>query len=299
MSVLNALESFLWRYIRGAVRSLTGLTGPSFEQAHRVSPTAPASAAISTLASFTSACTSRCAHVLPLACDNGVTPAQPDCSKAFASAREVIEKIVKGELAIDQLTLESSIASLAYTFASQEATVGSAANSSFSNQVLYGVSRDYAQEMLAKVQVRSLPLPSFGSLTISRSTSRSSKSSSQSAPISCPLSTRRRPLPLSRPARASRTRSRRRWQALGTRLRSRSLLAAMRTSLVRRMRAGKRWKVRARTRRCKQLAISFAKPSVHSRISLANKGPRSFSGLGDDLPTARSRQPSSHRLAIR
>ena len=116
LGVLNALESYLWRYIRG-----TGLAyGASITQNPE-----------SGLLMFT-------------------VYKAPNAFRAYEEGGKVVHGLVNGEIDLEETTLESSISSLCYTMTAREATVGSAALSSFVNQVLKNVPQDYNQQLLSK-----------------------------------------------------------------------------------------------------------------------------------------------------
>ncbi|TIB92302.1 hypothetical protein E3Q18_02533 [Wallemia mellicola] len=116
LGTLNALESYLWRYIRG-----TGLAyGASITQNPE-----------SGLLMFT-------------------VYKAPNAFRAYEEGGKVVKGLVDGSIALEETTLESSISSLCYTMTSREATVGSAALSSFVNQVLKRVPQDYNKQLLAK-----------------------------------------------------------------------------------------------------------------------------------------------------
>lgn len=76
----------------------------------------------------------------------------PDAEAAFAAAKQLMNDIVSGKIELDDLTVESAKSSLAYTTASRVATLNDAANASFANQVLFGVSKDFGREQLEKIK---------------------------------------------------------------------------------------------------------------------------------------------------
>ncbi|KAL8292284.1 hypothetical protein RQP46_001750 [Phenoliferia psychrophenolica] len=117
-SVLNAMEGFLWKFIRGA-----GLAyGANIEQD----------------------------------LESGLVYYRvyksPDSFKAFAAAKDLIDSLVSGKIEIDELTLESAKSSLAYNTASKESTMNDAASASFTNQVLRGLPQSHGRIALAKTK---------------------------------------------------------------------------------------------------------------------------------------------------
>ncbi|BGP52658.1 hypothetical protein JCM8202_004813 [Rhodotorula sphaerocarpa] len=101
-AVLNAMESYLWKFLRGA-----GLAyGASIHQDIE-----------SGLIYFR-------------------VYKSPDSYAAFLAARDLIDQLVNGKLEMDDLTIESAKSSLAYNTAAKEATIDSAAGASFTNLLL-------------------------------------------------------------------------------------------------------------------------------------------------------------------
>ncbi|TIA96259.1 hypothetical protein E3P94_02416 [Wallemia ichthyophaga] len=116
LGTLNALESYLWRYIRG-----TGLAyGASITQNPE-----------SGLMMFT-------------------VYKAPNAFRAYEEGGKVVKGLVDGSIALEDTTLESSISSLCFSMTSREATIGSAALSSFVNQIFKQVPQDYNKQLLAK-----------------------------------------------------------------------------------------------------------------------------------------------------
>ncbi|KAI5480305.1 zinc metalloprotease [Pseudohyphozyma bogoriensis] len=117
-SVLNAMEGYLWKFIRGA-----GLAyGANIEQD----------------------------------VDTGVTYYRvyksPDAYAAFEAAKDLIDSLASGKIEIDELTLESAKSSLAYNTAAKQSTMSDAASASFANQVLRGLPQSYGRDALAKTK---------------------------------------------------------------------------------------------------------------------------------------------------
>ncbi|GAA6054755.1 hypothetical protein JCM3770_000927 [Rhodotorula araucariae] len=101
-AVLNAMEGFLWKYVRGAGLAYGAYISQDLESGlihYRV---------------FKS----------------------PDSHAAFVAVRELIDQLVSGKLEIDDLTIESAKSSLAYQTAAKESTINDAANASFTNVLL-------------------------------------------------------------------------------------------------------------------------------------------------------------------
>lgn len=59
---------------------------------------------------------------------------------------------MSGKIELDDLTIESAKSSLAYTTASRVSTINDAAHASFSNQVLFDVSKDFGRESLERIK---------------------------------------------------------------------------------------------------------------------------------------------------
>ncbi|GAA5981276.1 hypothetical protein JCM10908_004049 [Rhodotorula pacifica] len=113
-AVLNAMESYLWKFLRGA-----GLAyGASIHQDIE-----------SGLVYFR-------------------VYKSPDSHAAFLAARDLIDQLVSGKLEMDDLTIESAKSSLAYNTAAKEATINSAASASFTN-LLLGLPPNYGRKHLA------------------------------------------------------------------------------------------------------------------------------------------------------
>lgn len=76
----------------------------------------------------------------------------PDSYKAFVASKAVIEDHISGKTPFDPLALEGAISSIVLSLANGEATMASAAQSSFIRQVVRGQSKDYPQIILEKVR---------------------------------------------------------------------------------------------------------------------------------------------------
>ncbi|GJN92120.1 hypothetical protein Rhopal_005150-T1 [Rhodotorula paludigena] len=113
-AVLNAMEGFLWKFIRGSGLAYGASIGQDLESGliyYRV---------------FKS----------------------PDSHAAFLAARDLIDQLVAGKLEIDDLTIESAKSSLAYQTAAKESTINDAANASFTNMLL-GLPPNFGRKHLA------------------------------------------------------------------------------------------------------------------------------------------------------
>ncbi|GAA5957635.1 hypothetical protein JCM21900_000775 [Sporobolomyces salmonicolor] len=116
-AVLNAMEGFLWKFIRGAGLAYGASISQDLESGliyYRV---------------FKS----------------------PDSYAAFTAAQKLIEQLVSGEIEIDDLTIESAKSSLAYNTAAKEATISAAASASFTNMLL-GLPPNYGRIALANTK---------------------------------------------------------------------------------------------------------------------------------------------------
>lgn len=119
LGVMNALESFLWKYIRGA-----GLAYGA-----RISEI-PESGLL-TFNIYRS----------------------PDAFKAWKAAKDVVDQLVKGDMTIEPVMLESAKSTLAFGTASKEANVAQAAMGSFVNQALREVPQSFSRDLLSKASV--------------------------------------------------------------------------------------------------------------------------------------------------
>ncbi|GAA5896610.1 Sdd3p [Sporobolomyces salmoneus] len=113
-AVLNAMEGFLWKWIRGA-----GL-------AYGASISHDIESGLISYRIFKS----------------------PDSYAAFTAAQSLIDQLVSGKIEIDDLTIESAKSSLAYNTAAKEATISAAANASFTNMLL-GLPENHGRIALA------------------------------------------------------------------------------------------------------------------------------------------------------
>ncbi|KAJ1023179.1 hypothetical protein NDA16_003332 [Ustilago loliicola] len=126
ITILNAMESFLWRYIRGAglAYGASIVSNPESQLIH--------------FSLYRS----------------------PDSAKAFIEARKVIKALCgeSGELQleIDSTTLESAKSSLHFNIAEAEGTVSGAAQESFFDQVLKNAPKNRGKILLKAVQQVSL-----------------------------------------------------------------------------------------------------------------------------------------------
>ncbi|PSS37563.1 hypothetical protein PHLCEN_2v579 [Hermanssonia centrifuga] len=116
--ILNATESYLWRYIRGS-----GL-------AYGAYVTLDLEAGLSGFSLYRSS----------------------NSTEAFKQAKDVIHGLVHGTITLDETALDAAKSSIVYSVAKGVSTPGRAALVSFSNQALKGVSQNYNIEILEKYQ---------------------------------------------------------------------------------------------------------------------------------------------------
>lgn len=114
ISTLNAMESYLWRYIRGA--------GLAYGASIRSDPEA-------NLIHFS-------------------LYRSPDSSKAFAAAADVIRQLVSGEMVIGEDVLDSAKSSLCFGVADSEGTVSLAAGEAFSDSILRGTGKGRGRHLI-------------------------------------------------------------------------------------------------------------------------------------------------------
>jgi Zn-dependent M16 (insulinase) family peptidase len=76
----------------------------------------------------------------------------PDAHKAFVSSKKVIEDHISGATPFDSLGLEGAVSSIVVAFADEQVSMYSAAQMSFVNQVIRGLSPEYSSEILKKVR---------------------------------------------------------------------------------------------------------------------------------------------------
>jgi len=122
LAVLNAMESYLWRYIRGA--GLAYGAGIQLDV--------------------------RAGHI------HFTLYRSPDCAKAFHAAKDIIDKLSSGEATIDETTLESAKSSVTLSIAEQEGTVGQAASQNFVNEAMQQVEKGRGRRMLQSLQTVSI-----------------------------------------------------------------------------------------------------------------------------------------------
>lgn len=76
----------------------------------------------------------------------------PDAYKAFTAAKEQVEGYATGKFSFDKFALEGAISEIVLGMADEQPTMASAADSSFANQVIRGISKDWSHQLLSKVQ---------------------------------------------------------------------------------------------------------------------------------------------------
>ncbi len=76
----------------------------------------------------------------------------PDAYKAYVAAKEQVEGHATGKLPFDKFALEGAISEIVLGMADEQPTMASAAEYSFANQVIRGISKDWSHQMLSKVQ---------------------------------------------------------------------------------------------------------------------------------------------------
>ncbi|GAO16967.1 uncharacterized protein UV8b_06674 [Ustilaginoidea virens] len=76
----------------------------------------------------------------------------PDAYKAISASRDAIQKIATGEVAIDKHLLEGTVSQVVVMFADEQATMSSAAQRNFIQNVVRGLSKDWSKEVLKKVR---------------------------------------------------------------------------------------------------------------------------------------------------
>lgn len=76
----------------------------------------------------------------------------PDCYKAFIAGKEEIEGYASGTKVLKKLAIESAVGEIVFEMADEAPTMGSAADESFSSQVLRGIPKDWNKQMLRKIQ---------------------------------------------------------------------------------------------------------------------------------------------------
>jgi len=118
MEVLNATESYLWRYIRGS-----GL-------AYGAYVTLDVEAGLLSFSLYRSS----------------------NSMAGFEEAAKVVKGLVDGTVELDQTVIDSAKSSMVYGVTKGISTPGRAATVSFINQALKGVPKDYGVELLKKYQ---------------------------------------------------------------------------------------------------------------------------------------------------
>ena len=71
---------------------------------------------------------------------------------AFTACKDVVRAFVSGQTRLDTFSLEGAISSIVFGFANSEATMFSAAESSFTRQVVLGLPKDWATGILARIR---------------------------------------------------------------------------------------------------------------------------------------------------
>jgi len=118
LEVLNATESFLWRYIRGS-----GL-------AYAAHVSLDVEAGLLNFSLYRSS----------------------NSMNAFQEAAKVLKGLVDGSISLDQSTLDAAKSSIVYGVTRNVSTAGRAAIVSFTNQALKGVTRTHQIDLLEKYQ---------------------------------------------------------------------------------------------------------------------------------------------------
>ncbi|KAK0569478.1 hypothetical protein OC861_000851 [Tilletia horrida] len=117
LAVLNAMESYLWRYIRGAGLAYGANIRPDLRAGHL---------------HFT-------------------LYRSPDSAKAFLAAKDVIDKLASGAMTIDDTTLESAKSSVYLSVAQGAGSVGAAAGQSFLDETMIGVPKGRSRRLLEQL----------------------------------------------------------------------------------------------------------------------------------------------------
>ncbi|OQO07493.1 hypothetical protein B0A48_07190 [Cryoendolithus antarcticus] len=76
----------------------------------------------------------------------------PDIYKAFMAAKEQVEGYASGTLNFDKFALEGAVSEIVLNMANEQPTMAAAAATSFTNQVVLGIEKDWSHQMLAKVR---------------------------------------------------------------------------------------------------------------------------------------------------
>lgn len=75
-----------------------------------------------------------------------------ECFNAFTASKEQIDGLASGKIPLDKFTFEGAISSIVQGFADEQPTAASAAVTSFSNQVIRGIGKDWNDQMLKKIR---------------------------------------------------------------------------------------------------------------------------------------------------
>jgi Zn-dependent M16 (insulinase) family peptidase len=76
----------------------------------------------------------------------------PDAHKAFVASKQAVEDHISGATPFDPLGLEGAVSSIVVAFADEQVSMSTAAQMSFVNQVVRGLSPNYSSEILKKVR---------------------------------------------------------------------------------------------------------------------------------------------------
>lgn len=76
----------------------------------------------------------------------------PDAYKAYRAAKDQVTGYASGRLQLDRFALEGAISEIVLGMANEQPTMSSAAELSFVNQVIRGISKDWSHRMLARVR---------------------------------------------------------------------------------------------------------------------------------------------------
>jgi Zn-dependent M16 (insulinase) family peptidase len=76
----------------------------------------------------------------------------PDAFKAFSAAKEQVEGYASGKFEFDKFALEGAVSEIVLSMANEQPTFASAAATSYGNQVIRGIEKDWSHQMLSKVQ---------------------------------------------------------------------------------------------------------------------------------------------------
>lgn len=76
----------------------------------------------------------------------------PDAHKAYSVSRKTVEDLAEGRVELDEFALEGAVSSIVVAFADEQPTMGAAALTSFSNQVIKGIPKDWNVGFMKKVR---------------------------------------------------------------------------------------------------------------------------------------------------